>query len=254
MVTTTIDQIARKWLLDNGYPIHYYFECLTHLSTWLRELNIDTLQIINSANLPVGTYGEVNLPTDFQDDLSVCIPSGQRLTELPKQDWITPLRLVDSTGAYIPYSTINSTDSDDNQDVFFGFPFGGWNFFWNVDSWGGSTGGYYGAQGGTNSGYKLFKERRQIQMSEDFIDSNVVLLYISDGQSIDAASQITPMAFSCGNAFIAWKRSPNRDNDRSPEATTFFNQKRVLRSRLNELTISDVRNILHQSYKATIKN
>ena len=115
----------------------------------------------------------------------------------------------------------------------------------------------FGAHGGTDSGYKVVKERRQIQMSDDFIDSSgqtsIILMYISNGQSIDNATQIDYMAFQTIRAFQEWKRSPNANNENSPEGRQYLNQKRLLRARLNPLTRTDIINVLRQGYTATIK-
>lgn len=251
MNLTTIDQICRRGLLESGLPIHFYAEYLFHASTCLRELNFDTLQIVNTANLPVGDYGEVGLPDDFVDDIAVCAPNGAGIFALPKQDWLNPIRIHDiDTGEFVTYPP---TDAGDNGlSTFYGLPMG-WSYYWNVDSYGMFTGRRFGAHGGTVQGYKVVKERRQIQMTEAFIGGNVIVQYISDGQSIDAASQIDYLAFQCIRAFQEWKRSENRNADNSPEGRAFYNQKRVLRTRLNPLTISDIRNIIRTSYSGGIK-
>ncbi len=253
MLTTSLDIITRRWLLENGLPIHYYAEGLFHAATCLRELSFDSLQLVNAQNLPVNEYGAIEIPADYVDDIAVCIPNGQSLKKLPKQDWITPLRIhSETTGAFQPYTQLTDELVDDTT-AFFGFPISyGW--FWNVNNFGEGTGGFYGARGGTMSGYKVFKERRQIQLTEDFIGSNVVLLYISDGSSVDNATQIDPQAFATVNAFIQWQRSPNRSNENSPEGRTFHNQRRLLRARLNPLTGTDISNIIHRAYTAVIKN
>ena len=252
MITTTLDSIVRRGLLETGYSIHWYPELLFHGASAIRELHFDTLQVINSVNLPVGAYGEVNLPDDFVDDVSVCIPAGQSLNALPKQDWITPIRIHDSTGAYTPYSTLNDTDEGEAETIF-GFP-ASWTWFNNFDDYGSPTGGFYGANGGTQAGYKVIRERRQIQMTENFIDSNIVLLYISDGQSVNAASQIDPQAFAAIRAYTEWKRSRNANNEHSPEGSAWYNQRRILRSRLNPVTVADIKNIIRNNYKATLKS
>ena len=232
MTVSTVDIIVRRWLLEHNLPIHYYLEGLIHASTAIRELSYDTLQIINSANLPVGDYGEVDLPDDFVDDLSVCIPAGQSLLPLPKQDWITPLRIHDTTtGAFSLYS---SQTVDDEQTTFYGFP-GNWSFLWNINDLGEFTGRRFGAKGGTRQGYKLFKERRQIQMTEDFSNSNIVLQYISDGQKADNASQVDVLAIRCIQSWIDWQRSPSAAIKNSQEAATFYNEKRRLKTLLNPI-------------------
>lgn len=252
MILTNLDSICRRWLLERNYPIHYYFEALMHSSTALRELSYDTLQIINCANLPTDSTGAVNLPDDFVDDLSVCLPLGGTLTNLPKQDWITPLRIHSTTtGEFVPYANVN--DADVEQLDFWGFP-GSWSYYWNVNDYGEPTGRFYGSPGGTQQGYKLIKSRRQIQMTAGFEDSNIVLLYISDGQSSDNATQIDVLAQRTIHCFIDWQRSPNATNKDSREARTFQNEQRKLRARLNDLTRTDLLNILRNAYKASLKS
>lgn len=255
MILTTIDIVCRKWLLERNISIHYYFEALVHAATATQLLAEDTLQIINTVNLPVGDYGEVDLPDDFSDDLAVAIPAGQSLIKLPKQDWITPIRIHSTdTGDFVPYTDNTQGDNGINvSDSALGLS-GRWSYYYNVDAYSGSLGRRYGANGGTMSGYQIVKERRQVQMTENFKNSNVVLMYISDGNRADNASQIDTKASLCIRSYIDWQRSPNATNQNSPEGRTFFNQKRRLKSLLNQLTKTDVINILRQGYSAAIKN
>lgn len=250
MLLTNIDIICRKWLLEKGLPIHFYPEALYHSSAAVMQLVQDTLQVINVANIPLDGTASANLPDDFDEDLHVCIPVGQALLPIPKQDWITPIRLHDTTtGAFVPYDT-NSTDEDDN--TVWSVPFG-YDYFWNVDAYGSPTGRQFGSNAGTASGYKILREQRRIQLSEDFVDGNVVMLYISDGQRADNASQIDTKATKCIQTYIDWQRSPNATNERSPEARTFWNQKRRLKTLKNGLTKEDVVNLFRRSYTAAIK-
>lgn len=253
MLLTNLDILVRKWLLERSLPIHFYAEGLYHSAAAIMLLTQDTLQIINTANLPVDSTGNIQLPDDFDEDLSVCVPAGQALYELPKQDWITPLRIHNTTtGEFMPYNELVDDDTPEGETSFFGFP-GTWAYYWNVDSYGGFTGRRFGAHGGINAGYQVFKQRRQIQMTEGFIGSNVVLLYISDGQRADSASQVDTKATQCIKTYIDWQRSSNATNEHSPEALTFYNQKRRLRILLNQLTKADIINVIRQAYTATLK-
>lgn len=251
MTFTSLDSITRRWLLESGYPIHYYMDGLFQSATCLRELNFDVLKIINSQGLVPDDTGSIFLPDDFAEDITVCIPFGQVLKPLPKQDWITPLRLHDAnTGLFVPYQG-NTTVP---RETFCGYPLVGSVWFWNVNDFGEPTGRVFGARGGTSSGYQVFKEQRRIQLSEDLIGINVVLIYVGDGSSIDNASQIDPQAWMTINSFIEWKRSPNRNNKDSAEGRNFYNERRKLVARLDDLTPTDIRNIAHNAYSATIKN
>lgn len=248
---TNLDIIVRRSLLEKNMPIHYYPEYLFHASSCLRQLALDTLKLVNTKELPVNDYMAVDLPEDFVDDVSVAIPAGNLLQHVPKRDNINPLRITDtSTGQFITYSDVDGTSGE----TVFGFS-PGWLWFWNVNDYGEPTGRYFGAGGGAKAnGYAVFPERRQIQLTETFTSSSIVLMYISDGQSIDNATQIDIRAFDCIQAFIDWRTSRNSNVERSPEGMTYFNKKRRLKTLLNDLTLVDIKQILHQNYKATIKS
>lgn len=246
-----LDMITRRTLLELGLPIHYYIEYLTHNASALRELNKDTLRIINSANLPVNDYKAVDLPADFVDDLAVCVPAGEFLQQVSKRSSINPLRLHSATtGEFVPYTDINTSENS----LFLGFPMV-WSWYWNFTDYGEPTGRLFGSPGGARAnGYEVFKERRQIQLTQSFTSSNVILLYIGNGQSITNATQIDWAAFMAIQKFAEWQSSENRNNINSPEGRMFFNERRRLRSALNPLTKTDIVNIYRESYRASMKS
>jgi hypothetical protein len=260
MILATLDVITRRALLEDNLPIHYYFEYLLHASTCLRELSFDTLKIVNTIELPVNDYGAVDLPDDFVDEVSVGYYGAGVLQPLPHQDWISPIRMHDpSTGQYvkpqIPFNGVVPTDVNNvnsGNDLFLGGL--GIFWFWNVSDFGEPTGRFFGSTGGTQIGYKVIKERRQIQMSYGYERKSIVLQYISDGQSIDNASQIDTQAIQTIRAWQEWKHSPNANNEYSPEAMAFWNRKKTLRSRLSGLTLVDVKNALRSGYTGAVKN
>ena len=250
MIFTSLDAICRRNLLEKGYPLHFYPEFLFHASTCLRELTIDTLKIINTVLLPVNSYNAIDLPTDFMDDLSVSIPVGGLLHPVPKRDSLNPLRFIGPTGTFTTPPHPNNTSGE----MFLGFNTN-WLFFWNINDYGEPTGRYFGATGeGKMNGYKLVKERRQIQLTQTFTSCDAVLMYISDGQSSDAATKVDVMAFATITAFINWKRSPNADNKDSPEARNFWNERRRLVAREDDLTATDIRDIILAAYSAAMRN
>ena len=252
MRLATLDTIVRRGLIESNLPMHYYLEYMVHGATCLRELSFDTLKIINTVSLPVDSYGAVDLPEDFVDDVAVCAVDGNILKPLPHQDYINPLRSVNhNTGAFQPpHNTTNIGGVNDN--FFWGSA--GWLWFWNVNDFGEPTGRFFGSAGGSQRGYKVIKERRQIQMTQGFENTGVVLQYISDGQSIDTASQIDTQAIQCIRAWQEWKRTPGANNDYSAEAISFYNRKKQLRARLSGLTMVDIKNTLRNGFTAAIKN
>lgn len=250
MVFTNLDIISRRYLLEKGLPIHYYSEALFHSSSCLRELTIDTLKIVNTKNIEVNDDGSLDLPDDYLDDIMLANDAGATLQAIPHKDSINPLRVHNTTTGLFESQ---ASGIDQHPDGIF-FPFVGWTWYWNISDYGEPTGRLFGATGGNPNGYKVIKERRQIQLYGDTGGGSRILQYISDGQSVDAASQVDSLAFQTIQNYIVWKRSPNADNEFSPEARMFANSRRKLRARLNPLTVTDIRNILYEAYTATMKN
>lgn len=251
MQFVTLDQIARRILIERGLSIHWYTEMLFHCATAIRELNKDSLKIINAANLPISSYYTLDLPTDFTDDLAVCIPVGGELQRLPKNDAISPLRVYDTTTSQFVPQTTAQTDQD--GETVFGYD-GAAFWFWNISDYGEPTGRFFGAGGGTNAGYKVIKERRQIQLTDAMGSDSAVLLYIPNGQSADNATRVDWLAFRAIQTWAQWQASPNRDNEQSPEARTWWNARRHYRANVNDLTKVDILNIVRKSFTAAIKN
>lgn len=250
MIWSNLDVIVRRTLLERSMPIHYYFEYLVHCSSAVRELSFDTLKIINTEFLPVNDYGSVDLPDDFVDELGVYCPANGSMQQLPKSFILNPLRQRNADGNFMPFE--NTNQQGISSDVF-GLQFT-WSWYWNINDWGETTGRYFGAPGGIQTGYQVFKERRQIQLSNEFIGSGIILQYISDGQRVDNATQIDTQAIACIQSYIDWKRNPGAAMKDAPEARTFYNEKRLLRARLNSLTIKDMQNIIRNNIFAAIKS
>ena len=250
MVYTTLDALCRRNLLDNGLPIHYYAEILFHGSNCLRELTIDTLKVVNTRNLPVNPDLSVDLPDDYLDDVAVSFSTGATLKPIPHRDSINPLRVHNATtGAF----EIQPTTTTLSQGGLY-FPFVGRTWYWNISDYGEPSGRLFGSDGENPNGYKVIKERRQIQLYGEFSGGNMILQYISDGQSVDNASMIDTLAFQTVQDYMNWQRSPNKNNEFSPEGRKYYNSKRKLRGRLNDMTTEDIKNITRANYTAAIKN
>lgn len=246
----TLDKIIRRNLLAKRQPLHYYVEYLVHASTCLRELTFDSLKIINTVELTLNDYFAADLPCDFVDWTKVGIKMGQFVQPITQRDSINRLRNQDSQGDYIPYTD----PGPESSSIDFSPYWPGYWMFQNVNDLGESLGRFYGLNAGlVPDGFKILKERNQIQFQESARATTYVMEYISDGQTSDNASQVEQYAWSCIEAFINWKRSPNADNDHSPEAFNYKNQRRLLRARMSELTLYDLRQILFKNYRASIK-
>lgn len=251
MQLLSVDIICRRWLLDRGLPIHFYAEALFHASTAVRELSKDTLKIVNTANLVVDDTGNAYLPDDFSDDVACCLAAGETLQHIPHKTNLNPLRIHDTTTGEFTTQP-NSQNTNIDNALLFGSNGAFW--FWNVSNWGEFTGRYFGANGGTSRGYQVFKQQRRIQFTGDFQGGNVIFQYISNGQSVDNASQLDWEAFRAISTFIDWQKSPSATSKDSAEARTYYNEKRLLRANLSDLSVADIKNVVRANYTASIKS
>jgi hypothetical protein len=246
MQFTNVDMMARRYLLERGLPIHWYAEVLFHCTSAIRELCKSTPIVPeNTRKLPVDANGSADLPEDFMDDIVVCLPTGGKLKPLVSTSNLNPLRSHDSTGAFLPTSTA-STDSD----LSFGAASSG-TWFWNVNDYGEATGRYFGASGSSDSNtYQIIPQDRRIQMN-NFSGDSIILKYITNGQSLDNATQVDWGAHQVILAYVDWKTSPNRSFKDSPEASTFYNERRLFVAYKDDVTIEKVKDILKRNYRAT---
>lgn len=249
MKFTTIDKIVRGILIQKRLPLHYYLECAKHAMDCLRELTFDSLRVVNTVILTVNEDGYyADLPCDYVDWTKVGFKVGQFVAPIPQRDSINRLHNYTSQGAITNYGDPATTDAD--------FPF--WPGYWvysNVNDLGENIGRLYGWNTGVSANsFKILPERGQIQFAESIQGSEIVLEYISDGQTNDNATKVDPYAESCIEAYVAWRTSRNSDIDRSPEGIAFANARRIFRARKNELTLVQLRQILFSNYKMSVKN
>lgn len=233
MTYTSLNHIVKSVLNQKGYPIHFYFQYLKHATDCLRELHFDSLRVVQTKKLPVDPDTKaVVLPCDYVDKIKVGVISGQRVIPLVQNDAINRLNNYDDAGNAIAWGT-----SEDDRAI------------WRLTSYDtvqnefgehlGRDFGYKDANMG--DGYKILRERGELQLSEFITAEYVILEYISDGTGLtDAATKVDPYAQKTIEAYIKWQGSPNRDNPMSPEAEYYHQQHRVLRARKNPLTKADI--------------
>lgn len=250
MQLSNLDIICRRSLLERSLPIHYYLEALIHASACLRELTIDTLQVVNTVQVSVDDTGSFDLPDDFADDVGMAGGIQGRLIGIPHSSNPNPIRYHNvTTGAFEAQPQVNFGLGGTGL-----YGVGG-SWFWNCDDYGEGTGGYFGGNAGTSRGYSIFREQRRGQLSMGFgTGGSGILMYVSDGQNINNASQIDIKAINCISRWIDWKMSRNATNLFSPEAMTFSKSKKNLKARISTLTGADVANIIRTSYTASIKS
>lgn len=248
MLFTSADTITRRILLRKRWPLHYYLQVLGYVAESIRELSIDSLQIVNTVELIPGPTMAIDLPCDMVDWVFVGTTNGQFVRPIVQRNEINNLTKLNTTGQPVLYGdTLNDGST-------FDWPFGwGWawgSYYYNMDDLGEPTGRLYGLDTTQldPNGFKYLPERNQIQLTEDFRGCKLYLVYIGNGQSADNITQVDVMAQDCIERYADWKLSPGADIDRSPQGTTYYNAKRRFRSRKNQLTPVDIRRILFSAY------
>jgi hypothetical protein len=113
------------------------------------------------------------------------------------------------------------------------------------------TGRYYGAAVNRTDTFEVVTELNKIQLHQMSCASFIVLQYISDGSTIDNATQITPYAKSTIEGWCNWKHKENGrsygEGERDRARRLFEFEHRKLRGRQNPMSMSDFRAIIYRN-------
>lgn len=256
MTYTSLDSIVRKFLIDNGYPIHWYMQTLSNAVEVLRELHFDVLKSVNTTLITINDYHAADLPDDYVDFTKVGVKTGQFVRPLVQRESINRLtNIVNNEKADYP-------GGEGANGVYYAGGAPGFGFYWGTNVWnqyGENTGREYGLGAGEQTDtYKVIPERNQIQFHQSFrVGQQIVLEYITDGTSCNTATMVDPYAQACIKAFCLWKMAEqNRSKtlgERQLLKQEYDLQYRRLRSRKNGLTVNDIKRIFEKSYTSSPK-
>lgn len=249
MKYTTLDKIIRGYLLKKRYPIHFYIECLAQSATCLQDLHFDTLGNVKTVKLEINQeYKSATLPCDFMDWCKIGVASGQFIKPLTERQGITRLNNTNATTG--DKTLFGSVETGDNA-IF------GWSRHVTYNDKWENVGRLYGKTSNSGAAFKVIKEREEIQFDEQLSDTHIVLEYISDGSEIDNATQITPYARATIEAYMDWKHKETHrsysEGQRERAKQHYNYQHRLLRGRLNTMTINDLRAIIQKRTHGSIK-
>jgi hypothetical protein len=240
MKYTSLHTIITGYLLQRKYPIHFYVDFLIYAQRGMEELHFDTLGNVRTIKLAINETGAVTLPTDFLDLCKIGIVNGQFVKPLISRNGINRLNNFDTDGI----TKINYPET--GIDLFNSF-YPGLNYNDHLEF----TGRMYGLKADRTDSYKILKERNEIQLHQSINATAVILEYISDGSEVDNATQINPYAKATIEAFINWKWKENNrsysEYERTRAQRQFDHQHKILRARLNPLTLNDIKAIIYQN-------
>lgn len=245
MKYTTLDKIVRGFLAQKQWSIHYYIQCMVYAQRCLEELHFDTLGIINTTKLSINSMGIAKLPCDYLDFCMVGISNGQYISPLSQRNRMNRLNNFEAS------DEILSSDSE-----LFTSLFGAGNFNWFNDNME-MTGRIYGSAGNQSRSFLIIPEREEIEFDRNLGATHAIMTYISDGSECNAATRITPYSKS---TFEAYMELQHRKSHRSygDSAIAFAEQQvtkqhRILRSRSNDITLTDIKNSYRRRSHGSIK-
>ena len=251
----SVDFIVRDYLLKAGYPLHWYMQSLLHATDCLSDLYMDDLHVVHTRILPVSETGAVDLPEGYTDAVGVFIKVGDKLQPLTEDNTINPLQNFDSDFNVERYDSATTNDPTDQSVVqISGLLNTYWFGFAPYDSLGEPTGRFYGIGNPTNKTYRIVKERNEIQLNENLSSvTNIVLQWIGDGRTADALSSIESYALPVIRQYIRYGlKDCNRTYSRNEveyEYQKYLQQRRTLRSRKSNLTMTALRKIVYKNYR-----
>lgn len=253
MTTYTLDNITRNALADRGYTMHWYLQFLTYAIDALRQLNMDVLQNVKSVRLPVNSYKAAALPVDYVDYIRVGNEVGQYINPFgEKRDSFNRLNKFDSQGNKASYGDIEAQN---------GILPNNWEGFWYtnyINDKGEHLGRIFNNFNGFRDSFAIIRERSEIQLDTSYTGKEIVMDYISTGLTVDASNNIHPYAIDAIKAYIFWKMKEHGrqygSGERAYAKDEYYNQLRVLRARMNNIDINDIRRSLAKGYGPTIKN
>lgn len=251
MIYQSLDNITRSMLLQKGLPLHWYVQFLKYAADCFRELCYDSMRAVNTVELSIDQRNKAaNLPCDYIDWVEVGIPQGQFIKPLVQRNTITNLTNYTTQGQPTTYGVPTTAP----QDFYF------WPGYWwysNIDDLGENLGRMFGGSPWQANGFKVIKERGQIQFDEAIPSAVVVLVYVSSGMTMNNTTRIDPLAQACIEAAIDWKYKLHSKRFSPGEAEQAFQHYKIelrrFRARKNEITPWDLRQAIYKNYMAAPK-
>ncbi len=258
MTLYTLDWVVRNYLLKRGYSLHWYMQTLLHSVDCLVDLYADDLKVVNTRILPVNSYGAVDLPEGFNDAVGVFIKAGQKLQPLTEDNTINPLNNMGDDFAISRWDEPTNTQTTDQSVVQIAGLLNTWFFgFAPYNSIGEPVGKFFGIGNPTNKTYKIIKERNQIQLSERLSTDHIVLQWIGDGRNSDSISSVESYALATIRAYIDYRlKDFNRSYSRGEVEMAkqeYYNERKRLRSRKSDLTVTALRQIIMKNQRLSVK-
>lgn len=250
-MTATINSVARAALFSMQLPIHYYVEALHYGLTCLHELNLDVLKVTKKVRLTTNAFSEVTLPVDFENIVELSAKCGQYLIPYLRNPLLTSLANLNGS-TQIPFTPPANTEVEETA----------WGYYYHYNDYGEHLGKKFSGKGERAGGFNVIPERGVIFLGNLTPAGTIVVLeYLSNYAATTTGGPITNYEYYLNSYavdaitnYILWKMSSNTQRLHQQNLERIYmNSLRILRARMNELTVAQVKDIINMKRRMSIK-
>lgn len=221
--------------------MHYYLLFLSYALDALREIHFDSLHQKKSVSLKLDSKHSAKLPDDYVDFVKIGVVVGDKIRKIGKNESISD------------QLTERDTSLTDNQ-TYVGVVY--WDNYFN--SLGEYYGRIYGYGGGENvASYNMVNGNCVLKVNHDYEVDEIYLEYITDAYKPNVKSVVNPYASRAIQEYIKWQYKENNRkyglSERQIARQEFYNQYRILRGRMSDLTTADILESVNSGIKRSIK-
>lgn len=245
VVDVTLDSIIRRNLAKRKLPLHYYSPILVMAKEGLDEMHFDSLQKLKVVTIAINTTLMTGaLPADYVEAVAVGFETGDKVRPV---GYNHRLNQRNSGAAF--------EEKDPLYSLGTGFYIGGFlleNFF---NEYLGYNGREFGRPVTFTDSYTILREAGLIRIDNKSNIETIQLVYLSLPEKVSNKSVIHPFAKKALDSYIDWQWSAyNKDKDQELRRRDFFNNYRMLRSRLNDMTTVEIKRVVRNKFGLGIKN
>jgi hypothetical protein len=253
----SLTAIVKNILLKRRYPWHYFLEFLVYSKDGLREIAMDVDIICGRYKcLPLNSNHAIEIPNDYLDYTRVSVRIGQYVRPLFEDNNLQLVPNYDDEFEIQPYS--EGVAQPDQSDSGYYSLDGYYSPYWwtvNWNNWGENVGRMFGGVGTYLDTFRVNKARNEIKINEALCVDEVVLEYVSNGMDADSATHIDGYAQAAIEAYAMWQFKEHNRTYSAGEAQVanqeFIKQLQILKARLSDLTIDNLRRIVVKNRRGT---
>lgn len=236
MVTVTLDEVIRKTLSKTGLPLHYYIKYLIIARDGLKELNFAILPSATTSKLTLDSKKEATLPNDFVGEVALYKAEGDKMIELPHNGVISS---YNSATAFDVVPSVSSTGSI--------FPL-------YADQFRSDVGRQFGQVFPRVDGYRIIPELNKIRVDNTTDLTEIYIKYVTLPQLVNNKTLIHPFIEPAIVAYINWQVAHYAgSNDMMVKKNEYYNQRRLAKSNLNRINITDILSSFRTYHNQTVK-